>query len=87
MNKEEFISWLKEQLNDYGQPKFKCHYSNSEDFWVIDENGTFEYKDYMEDQINLNKDGVVIYISDKIQEVKEFTYDEFINTNLKDLDI
>ena len=51
------------------------------------ENGTFEYKDYMEDQINLNKDGVVIYISDKIQEVKEFTYDEFINTNLKDLDI
>ena len=87
MNKEEFIFWLKEQRNGFDEPKFKTSFSNSEDFWIINENGPFSYKDCMEDQVNLNIDETVIFISDKIQdEIREFTYEEFINTNLDKLE-
>lgn len=85
MDKKEFIKWLVKK-----QSRFVKTYRNSEDHWSFRKPDG----DDLENYINLETDGKVIYINNKnlfgegensfIE--KEFTYEEFVNTNIDELE-
>lgn len=88
MDKKDFIKWLVKKEREAGpfQYRFVKVYSNSEDYW--------EYHkpcvDELENRINLETDGKVIYEYDMCLggeiKSKEFTYEEFINTNIEEIE-
>lgn len=93
MKKKEFIQWLvkkeREAESGFSLPRFVKVYKNSEDLWEYRKPGV----DCFENTIDLKTDGKVIYFYDSdifngedTWRKKEFTYEEFINTNIDEIE-
>jgi len=85
MTKPEFIGWLNTQrIENKNIQHFEKTYSNSNDYWYHYIPG----QDWIQDDINLMYDGIVILLYDKSTNEtkrKTFTYEEFIKTNINNL--
>lgn len=89
MDKKDFIKWLVKkgrEAEGTWRYRFVKMYSNSEDFWQYHKPSV----DELENTINLETDGKVIYEYDMCLggeiKRKEFTYEEFINTNIEEIE-
>lgn len=78
MNKSEFISWLKSQVEQY---RICWHriYSNNDDYWYL----YIPALDGLTPTLDLNEDGIVIYEYERSLDgdslFKEFDYEDFID--------
>jgi hypothetical protein len=87
MNKSDFIKWLVKKEREAGilQPRFEKAHRNNEDHWIY----YCPEIDKIEDDINLETEGKVIFTYDKDfftePKIKEFTYDEFVMLNIDEI--
>ena len=91
MEKSDFIKWLvkRERQAGFFKPRFVKSNRNSEDHWTYHNPNTDV--DCVENKLNLELEGKVIFIFDSdiykstTPREKEFTYDEFVDTNLDEI--
>lgn len=89
MTKAEFISFLKEKVEEAGlfNSHWKPIYGNSEEYWEL----YHPTLDWMEDRMDLTEDGIVTitYFESIYDDPKsiEMTYEEFIADHSKSVSL